>query len=239
MPWHLVTHGATLISLHWLATERARAWVPAQIGILPMLPRRTIGGLFLAEYGPGSDLQYNELIAACATVWHARRPCAWVTHLFVDSHASVNGGRTLLGAPKSYAPFRRESFSGGGRRITIGTPERPICTVQVAAKQWLLPWRPRLRVIALHRDARDPLRAVVHGNQLRGRLGIARARLEIPEQSPLYSLGFGRPLLTLCARDVEAVLGGAGFRPIETVRLVGPPAAAELSRGASALSPPP
>jgi hypothetical protein len=214
MPWHLVTRGATLVTLHAVPLGRARALVPPGLRIVPAWPGCTLGGLFVTEYGPGSVLQYNELIAAGALVWHDGRPCPWVTHIYVDSEESVRGGRALLGVPKLFAPFRREV--GGPGHTVVGDPERPICRFEPGPALWL--WRQRLRVVSLHRDVRDRsgTTVVVQGNELRGRGGVARAGVEIPRESPLHPLGLGRPLLTLCAREVEAVLGGAAFHPART-----------------------
>ena len=217
MPWRLRARGSVLVTLHPVRMERARALVPPGLPIVPFLPGRTLGGLFLAEYGPGSDLEYRELIVSAATVWYRGHPCAWVTHLFVDSSASVEGGRALLGAPKRLARF---SPGGGGEdSAAVGTADRPVCRVAGGRPLWL--WRQRVRLAALHRDVRDPSGATlsVHGNELRGRWGLTRAAVEIPEGSPLRELGFGEPLLSLCGREVEAVLGGAPFLPLRTLPL--------------------
>jgi acetoacetate decarboxylase len=217
MPWHLVTRGVTLATLHLVEVERARALVPPGLRVVSVLPGYTVGGLFVAEYGAGSGLLYNEVIAAGALVWHERRPRPWIAHLYVDSHDSVRGGRDLLGAPKEFAPFARDARDPGA--VVVGHPERPICRFRMGRKWWL--WRQRLRIVALHRDVRHPSGAavVVQGSELRGRGGVTHARVEIPPDSPLHPLGFSRPLLALCARGVEAVLGGAPFHPARTIDL--------------------
>lgn len=209
MPWRLRARGLVLATLHWVDVQRARALVPPEVPIVQFLPGRAIGGLFLAEYGPGSDLRYHELIVSAATVWHRKRPCAWVTHLFVDDPKSVKGCGALLGAPKHLAPFSHVEERRG--RVAVGAADRPICRLSPGRQLWL--WRQRVRLVALHRDVRDASGSTVsvHGNELCGRWGVARAQVEIPEASPLHGLGFGRPLLSLCGRGVEAVLGGAPF----------------------------
>jgi hypothetical protein len=224
MPWHLVTRGTTLITLHPVRIRDARQWVPRRFRILPIVPGYTLGGLFVTDYGPGSDLQYNELIAAGAAVWHDRRLCPWVTHLFVDSEASVEGGRKLLGVPKRLASFTRDRGEQGDR-VTVGEAGRPICTFEVNRRLWL--WRQRLRAVSLHQDVRDDegRTVVAQGNELNGGFGAARARVEIAADSPLKGLGLGRPLLAGCARDLEAVLGGAPFYPSRTLTMEEPGAA--------------
>lgn len=220
MPWHLRARGIVLITLHWVEVQRARAHVPPELSIVRVLPDWTIGGLFLAEYGAGSDLEYNELIVCGAAVWHEGWPGAWATHLFVDNPDSVIGGRALLGAPKQLASFAREE--GQHSRIRVEAAEGPICRVDYGRQLWL--WRQRVRLAALHLDVRDPSHSTlaVHGNELRGRVGFTRATVEIPETSPLHELGFGRRSLSMCARDVAAVLGGAAFLPLH-FRSIAPP----------------
>jgi acetoacetate decarboxylase len=217
MPWRLRAEGGVFVSLHAVEVERARGFVPPELSLVRVLPGKTLGGLFLAAYGPGSDLEYSELIVSGATVWYRGRPAAWVTHLFVDRPASVEGGRALLGAPKQLA-----RFSGGGGpedAVTVGDADHPVCRLRGGKPLWL--WRQRVRLAALHRDMRDPsgLTLSVHGNELRGRWGLTRAEVEIPEGSPLRALGFGGALLGLCGRDVEALLGGAPFLPLRTLPL--------------------
>ena len=68
MPWRLRARQPVLASLHWVDARRARELVPPEISVVQFLPGWAIGGLFLAEYGPGSDLEYNEMIVSAATV---------------------------------------------------------------------------------------------------------------------------------------------------------------------------
>lgn len=220
MPWRLKPQGVTLITLHVVDVGRARAWVPPEYPILRVWPGKTIGGLWVAEYGAGSDLQYNELIAACATVWYRGRPAPWATHLYVDNPLSVRGGRELLGAPKELAPFTHQEDAR--THITVGDPQSPICRISYRRQLWL--WRMGARLPALHRDVRTPGQVSVHGNEVRGRVGIARTQVEISEDSPLHALGFGPPLLGIVGRDVEAIFGGAPFLPQHTLTISGFPA---------------
>ena len=215
MPWHLVPRGTTLLTLHWMPIRRARERVPDRFTVVRFRPGYTIGALLLADYGPGSDLEYNEIIVSCATVFYAGRLGAWVTHLFVDNPDSVVGGRELLGAPKCLVPFGRET--GVRSRISVGDTDRPICRMEFGRQLWL--WRQRLWAPALHLDVRDTSGGTVsaHGNEVRGRVGLTRARVEIPEGSPLHALGFGRPFLSLCGREMEVVMGGASFLRLRSI----------------------
>lgn len=211
MPWRLRSRGMVVASLHWVDARRARAVVPPELPIVRLLPGWTIGGLFLAEYGPGSDLQYNELIVGTATVWHRGRPALWVSDLFVDDALSVGGGRALLGAPKHLQPFARRDGE-----IVVGDPAAPVVRARYRPRLWLT--RQRVRLSAVHRDVRDPTgsTAVLHGGELKGRWGLARVGVEIPPASPLHRLGIGGTLAGFCGGDVELLLGGAPFLPLHS-----------------------
>lgn len=219
MPWRLRSRGLVVASLHWVDVRRAEALVPPELSILRFLAGRTIGGLFMAEYGPGSDLQYSELIVGAATVWYRRRPALWVTDLFVDDPRSVAGGRALLGAPKHLAPFTRAEG-----KITVGHPAAPVCRASYHPRLWL--WKQRLRLAALHRDVREisGASAALHGQEMAGRWGLARVEVEVPPDSPLRRLGLGDPIAGFCGRDVEFLLGGAPFLPLRLIPVT--PAAA-------------
>lgn len=248
MPWRLRCRDLALASFHRVDVQRARTVVPEEIPIVRGLPGSTVAGLFLAEYGPGSDLQYRELIVAAATVWHARRPAAWVTHLFVDEPASVEGGRALLGAPKHLAHVswvggagrpQREAVedrehvedrkvgddegAGGHREVAVRDGGGVICRIRFRPRFRL--WRQRLRLAAMHRDVRDPsdTTAARHGNVLRGRLGLASVEVDIPSGSPLRRLGLSDPFLGLCGSDSTLLLGGADYLPLQTFPVSPPP----------------
>lgn len=219
MPWRLRSRGTVAASLHWVDVRCARTLVPPELSVLRFLPGWTIGGLFLAEYGPGSDLQYNELIVGAATVWHRRRPALWITDLFVDDPASVAGGRALLGAPKHLAPFTRAEGE-----ITVGDPAAPVCRARYRPRLWL--WKQRVRLAALHRDVREfsGATAALHGQEMAGRWGLARVEVEVPPESPLRRLGLGDLITGFCGRDATFLLGGAPFLPLRLLTVT--PAAA-------------
>lgn len=214
MPWRLRAKGEAVATLHWVDVDRVRTIVPRGLRVVRFLPGRTLGGLFLAEYGPGSEMCYGELIVGAATVWYAGRPCLWVTDLLVDSERSVDGGRSLLGAPKRLARFSRDA---DGRSVTVGDPERPICRVSWSRRVPL--WRHRARLVALHRDVRDATGSLVcaHGNAMHGRWAVARVETAFPGASPLRDLGLGNPVIGVCGTGVELLLGGAPFFPLRHV----------------------
>lgn len=211
MPWRLRAKGEVVATLHWVDVDRIRTIVPRGLRVVRFLPGRTLGGLFLAEYGPGSEMCYRELIVGAATVWYAGRPCLWVTDVLVDSERSVDGGRCLLGAPKRLARF---SWDSDGGSVTVGEPGRTICRLSWSRRVPL--WRQRARLVALHRDVRDGSGALVcaHGNEIGGRWAVARVETAFPAGSGLRGLGLGKPVLGVCGTGVELLLGGAPFFPL-------------------------
>ncbi len=96
-PWAL--RGACAVVLVPLRAERVRPFVPGGVGLVAARGW-TLGGLLLAAYEDGATLTYDELIVFCG-VGRAGggRPGAIVSHLWVDSPASVAGGRRSWNLP--------------------------------------------------------------------------------------------------------------------------------------------
>jgi hypothetical protein len=68
-------------------------------------PGKTVGGIYVARYGAGSTLEYSELIVFSALARMAGRVGGWISHIYVDSEASVAGGQKIWGLPKERARF--------------------------------------------------------------------------------------------------------------------------------------
>ncbi len=185
--------------------ELARRLVPRHVRVLPILPGHTLGGVLLAHYGPRSSLAYRELLVVGALVRNGRRVGLWTPRIWVDSAASAAAGRSLWGLPKELA-----SFNGEPPSVRVGgyTPVR----LATGRSRWALP---------------VPVIAAVFGQRGDGEvwtpayglaaIGAVRARLQLPRESPLGSLGFrpasfavvGRARVSFpAARRVNA--GGAG-----------------------------
>lgn len=104
-PWHL--RGSMHLSLWQLpAAELPAAPVdPVLIG------GRGLVGTTWVDYGPGSVLEYHELLSA-VLVRHDGRLRVHITDIWVDSAASLRGGRELWGIPKESARFRFRGSAG-------------------------------------------------------------------------------------------------------------------------------
>ena len=77
----------------------------------------------MADYGPGSTLEYHEFGLQPALVRFRGVTAAWNSLLLVDSPASVQGGR-MLGFDKQLADFQWQEEAGPGGRAS-GDVSRP------------------------------------------------------------------------------------------------------------------
>ncbi len=188
-PWRLCGWAFQTLSLVDLASIRPR--LPEGLRVARVGPRHTLGCVYVATYGPGSVLEYHELIVLPALVWGQGRLGFWVSHIYVDHPASQAGGRDLWNLPKELADFavdegehsRRATVRQGGR-LLVGVEHRTArlgvpLTVPLPAFG-TLSGSPRFFV-----------------GRARSRLGLAAARVEIPAGSPFADLGLGRPFLGL------------------------------------------
>jgi Acetoacetate decarboxylase (ADC) len=98
-PWHMVGQ-------LWLSVFRLREPVDE------LRPAGVYGAAFVS-YEPGSPLTYSELLVArpVSTEEHGRRVS--VTDIWVDSPASVAGGRELWAIPKGLCDFSLDTFRRG------------------------------------------------------------------------------------------------------------------------------
>jgi acetoacetate decarboxylase len=79
--------------------------VPAAVRRGAPGPGLTLGGIVLARYGPGSTLEYHELVVFAGVGRAGARVGLVVAYIAVDSPASLAGGREIWGLPKRLAEF--------------------------------------------------------------------------------------------------------------------------------------
>jgi len=149
-PWNLRAVGTTLMTVHPAPIVAARRFIPPMLRILPVWPGWTLGGLYLVQYGPGSILRYNELIACAGIVWLEGAPHAWVSHAYVDDRVSRDAGREVLGVAKEIADFVRIGEDDGD--VVIRQVDRTICRIRHGR-----PWRLRRGRVG-HRRSRPASR---------------------------------------------------------------------------------
>lgn len=177
-----------------------RAQLPA--GLRPLLGART-RVVTLVRYLPGSALTYDELIIATPALLGAR-PGLAIEYIWVDSAASLWGGRRLWGLPKELATFTWDTDG-----VRMADAAGPLVTLDVdrspTTRGPLLP----LAIAGIGRlggawaYALDPLR-----------LRPGRAGLRLRGLAP--RLGFTlteRPLLAIASRDCHVTFPAARLIP--------------------------
>ncbi len=187
-PWDL--HGHALAAV-FLLPRSTIGDPPPGTHVVTVGGRAVVTTAFF-RYAEPSPLQYDEVMAT-VLVRQGLRLRVWITHIWVDSPASRDGGRALWAIPKDLAAFDVD-------------PEdtyvaRGIASATTGAVRTIVPRLPLAFRIAQERDGR----ALV--TRVRGsiRPGLARSRWRFT--GPLAHLGERRPLLTLVARRFHLVFG--------------------------------
>lgn len=104
-PWQL--HGSMHLSLwHLPAAE-----LPPSPADPVLIGGHGLIGTAWVDYGPGSVLEYHELLAAVLVRDRGRFRVS-ITDIWVDSADSLHGGRELWGIPKEPADFRFRGTAG-------------------------------------------------------------------------------------------------------------------------------
>lgn len=184
-PWRL--GGPAIVVPLLVPVERARAFVPDDVPIVPAAPGRTVGALIAVTYEQGSTLTYSELIAAPATVRGGARVGGWISHIWVDDEQSVSGGRSIWKLPKDLASFALDRRPDGTQRFSARASGAELVRVTAA--------RPRFTA-SLPAPAPVPMISGGEGSHFftLGRSclsgGPARVRVEVPTGSPLEALAF-------------------------------------------------
>jgi len=190
-PWDLHGHayvGAWLVPRRMLPAPHSPATTPITI-----LGRGIVGTAFFVYERP-SPLTYHEIMAT-VLVRHGWRIRVSITHIWVDSPASRDGGRDLWAIPKELADFDvvpHVTYAAQG----IGS----LVLQRVRRLPFALPAGFR---IAQDRDG-SVLVSSVSG---RMRFGVASARWSFAADGPLGFLHGRAPLPTLVARPFRLLFG--------------------------------
>jgi hypothetical protein len=193
-PWAL--RGQLHTSLFLVPVTEVPADVPG--GFRPVrLGRFGLVGTAWVSYEPGGVLAYRELMSTLL-VRRGIRLMPTITHIWVDSEASRDGGRALWGIPKQLAEF---SFTGS--QFSADDDGGPVAAGTVRPR-WRLPgrWPVGFRVAQwLGGKAKvTPVRASAQ-------LGLAKAAFDADGDGPLAFLAGRRPLVSFSLRDFTMVFG--------------------------------
>jgi hypothetical protein len=108
----------------------------------------------------------------------------WISHIWVDSRQSVNGGRSIWKLPKELADFDLDRRADGSQRFTARASGATLVRIAAAAPRAKAPLGSLVPMISAGEGA--------HWFTLgRGGLkaGAARVKVEIPGDSPVAALG--------------------------------------------------
>lgn len=184
-PWQL--RGTAVQTLHLLEIDRVRSQVPPELSIVPVLPGKTLGGIYLADYIAGSSLEYHELIIVAAIVAGRGKIGPWISHIYVDNLDSVAGGREIWGLPKELAEFTWEQQKSQ-IRVTQGNTTLCQLTHEPPFRLWSQP----IAAISFGKQAQHLLWFAA---QAQLHLGWLKAEVQISPASPFSDLGLGQPWL--------------------------------------------
>ncbi|OKH28010.1 acetoacetate decarboxylase family protein [Chroogloeocystis siderophila] len=191
-PWTL--QGYAVATLHLIEIDRVRSLIPQELDIISVLPGKTVGGVYLSDYGFGSVLEYSELIVVAAAVTHSGKIGGWVSHIYVDNPNSVAGGREIWGLPKEFA-----DFSWGENSVTVQQSNSTLCTLNYNSL-FSLGLKPRLGASSFSTKNADLL---IFTFDVEAQFGLVNAQLKVPSNSPFADLIVGQPWLAISATQMR------------------------------------
>lgn len=195
-PWALrgqLHSSVFLVPLHEIPHDLPPGCRPVRLG------GRAVVGTAWVSYEPGGVLDYRELMSTLL-VRRGWRLMPHITHIWVDSEVSRDGGRGLWGIPKELAKF---TVTGG--EWAARDDEGPLATGTVRTRVRLPGrWPVGFRVVQwLGSAARvSPVRA-------RAGLALARAAFDADPGGPLAFLAGRSPLLSFSLVDFRMRFGGS------------------------------
>ncbi|MFC4002244.1 acetoacetate decarboxylase family protein [Prauserella oleivorans] len=195
-PWHLAA--SAYLSM-WTVP---RAELPRVPGIVDPL---TLGGRAVVvtawfDYLPAGQMSYHELLSTVA-IHNGLRPTGTITEIWVDSAASMVGGRELWGIPKDLADF--EFTYGRGFTATAATGDDWIATAAFSPRPGLPVRLPANFAICQDVGGRRKVSAV----ESAGKPCLAAASWNINPAGPLGYLAGRRPILSAHLSDVRIRFG--------------------------------
>ncbi len=220
-PWTL--QGYAIQTLHLLDVKRVRPIIPPEFQLISVLPGKTVGGVYLSNYGSGSELKYSELIVVAGVVNYSGNIGGWVSHIYVDSTDSVAGGREIWGLPKELADFTWNKASdsvaagnstpSGQHHVTVRQSSQLLCNLSYSQPSFKLPIPFSGNVLSTLGSS-----ILLFKGQVESRVGLVSSKLTIPVESPFENLDLGQPWLTVYCDQMRLVAGvpeAVGYRQAE------------------------
>ena len=190
-PWDL--HGHAHVGMWLLPRDRTPAPHSPATKVVTIFGRAIVCAAFFVYEEP-SPLTYNEIMST-VLVREGWRIRVSITHIWVDSEASRDGGRALWAIPKDLADFDvvpHTSYAAQG----IGS----LAVKRVRRLPWALPIRFK---IAQDREG-SLLVSSVKGHI---RYGNTTGRWSFAADGPIGFLAGRKPLLTLASKPFHLIFG--------------------------------
>lgn len=198
-PWTLC--GYAIQTLQLIDVDKTRPFIPPEFEIVSIFPGKTLGGIYVSSYGLGSVLQYNELIIAAGFVSYAGKIGAWISHIYVDNPDSVAGGREIWGLPKELADFTWDN-SQNNSQVAIAQGNKQLCTISYNKPSLKFPLPFKGSVFSKMSG-----NILMFDGELSSQIGLTGSKVNVPAESPFYSLNLTQPWLTVYCDDLRFVAG--------------------------------
>jgi hypothetical protein len=195
-PWHL--RGRLYASAFLVPADAVEVALPPGCSVFRVGGRVVVGAIWVS-YEPGGVFTYRELMTT-VLVRRGLRVLPTITHIWVDSEASRDGGRALWGIPKELA-----SFHFAGDRFAARDEAGPLARGTVRPRRALpvrLPVRFKI-VQTLSGIAKvSPVRSTAS-------VSLASGRFEADPSGPLAFLAGRTPLASFALGDFRMNFGGS------------------------------
>ena len=179
--WMPVGRKALVGAAYLAPLDLVRPLVPEEFEIVSVLPGRTLATAFVADYGPGSTLEYHEFGLQPALVRFRGVTAAWNSLLLVDSPDSVRGGR-MLGFNKRMGAFDWHEEVGPGGRVSgecvVRHGDQEVVRIRYRRGRTPLPGVP-VRAMTIRDDM-----VLCCSNRIRGRYRWSEVDVRLAEGGP-------------------------------------------------------
>jgi len=207
-PWTLGGWGVATVG--FVDSAAAAAYVPAGAQLVTVVPGKTIGGLFFFSYDYGS-LAYRELNVVAGIVRVGMRFAFLLPRLYVDSPASLAGGREIWAVPKELASFEIDR-DVDVTSIDVRQGSQRVCRLRCPVPAWGFRLPIPLPSFGLRDDA-----FLFFTGMLVSRTSLVRAEVELPPGGEFAALGLDRPRVALRCENLTLAVPAprAVLRPLE------------------------
>jgi hypothetical protein len=202
-PWYL--GGTLLVSAFRLPVDDLPAVLTRALPPRRRLVRgvaHAVVGTAFARYAPGGALQYNELLVAAPTVG-AGWPRFTIPQIWVDSPASLAGGRELWGIPKQLGEFTRRA-AGREVEVEMAADGAPVAGLHA---RYGRPFVAGMHQVPLPILQRAGAGTILSHNRVIGTVTALRTTWSFDPRGPLAYLAGRSPFASFALRDASIVFG--------------------------------